>query len=172
MYPDLNTICSIPPRLCLAATSRKPYNLSRAQRAFKSMFQLKCCQEGAFSVPSTTALALGFQQGRAEARCRASRGAAGMQVVQTPSARGCGGSRKYPAWIQTALKFTLENQNLVRHCLQGTFTRHVEVKVHSTLFSAAVVEAKCKCYIRCGRSECSSVTSPQQWICKAESSDA
>lgn len=25
-------------------------------------------------------------------------------------------------------KFTLENQNLVRRCLQGTFTRHVEVK--------------------------------------------
>lgn len=25
-------------------------------------------------------------------------------------------------------KFTLENQNLVRRCLRGTFTRHVEVK--------------------------------------------
>lgn len=42
--------------------------------------------------------------------------------------RGEWWEQKGPCVRTSCCKFTLENQNLVRHCLQGTFTRHAEVK--------------------------------------------
>lgn len=44
------------------------------------------------------------------------------------SCEGSGWSRKGSCIHTGCCKFTLENQNLVRHCLRGTFTRHAEVK--------------------------------------------
>lgn len=68
-----------------------------------------------------------------EASCRASRGAAGAHEAAGTQVlklllHGEWSEQKGSCIRTSCCKFTLENQNLVRHCLQGTFTRHVEVK--------------------------------------------
>lgn len=150
-------------------------------------------KEVALSAPSTAAIALRVQQGRVPKNVarstflrRTQRSGAEHPTELLAGTRWMGLARRScklllrGEWSEqkgsrtrtSCCKFASENQNLIKMLSTGNFYQTCWSKVHSTLFSAAVVEAKCKCYIRCGHSDCSSTTGPQEWICKAECSDA